>query len=83
MGIYEKIKKYFWYYLFGCVVLIYFYGIVINAFRNATENFYSGAESDVFSLNPFVCIKAVFTPQGLGVFVFIAIMYIIITGKWN
>ena len=83
MGIYEKIKKYFWYYLFGCVVLIYFYGIVINAFRNATENFYSGAESDVFSLNPFVCIKAVFTPQGLGVFVFIAIMYILITGKWN
>ena len=81
--IYEKVKKYFWYYVFGSVILIYLYGIVINVFRKSTDNFYNGTRGDVFTLNPFVCIRAVFTPQGLGVFVFIAIMYILITGKWN
>lgn len=81
--LYIKVKQHFGYYLFCTLTGLYLYGIIINIFRKSTESFYSGVKVDTFTLNPFICIAAVFTPQGLGVLVFIAIMYVLITGKWT
>ena len=81
--LYTKVKQHFGYYLFCTLTGLYLYGIVINIFRKSTDSFYSGVKTDTFSLNPFTCIAAVFTPQGLGVLIFIAIMYVLISGKWT
>ncbi|MBS7297661.1 MAG: type IV secretory system conjugative DNA transfer family protein [Eubacteriales bacterium] len=82
-SLYEKVKGNFGYYCFCTLVVMYLYGIVINSFCGATNIFYTGVNEKTFSMNPFVCIGAVFTPEGLGVLVFIAIMYILISGKWT
>ena len=81
-SVYEKVKQNYFYYGVCTIIILYLYGIVINIFRNASNNFYAGKNMKTLSLNPFVCIGAVFTPEGLGVFVFVFIMYAIITGKW-
>lgn len=82
MRIYSKIKERFWVYLFGTLIFLYLYGIVIYSFRAAFTNFMNGTAESVFTLNPIKCIGAVFTPQGFGVIFFLFIMYALISGKW-
>lgn len=79
---YLKIKEHFWYYLICVLLGIYLYGIVINSFIGAMNNFTQGTSNSTFSLNPIKCFGAVFTPQGLGVLFFVFIMYFLIAGKW-
>lgn len=80
--IYRKIKEHFWFY-FVCVLIgLYIYGIIINSLINAMKNFTNGTMYDTVSLNPIKCFAAVFTPQGLGVLLFLFIMYVLLAGKW-
>lgn len=78
----HKIKDKFWVYLFGALIGLYLYGIVIYSFRAAFTNFMNGTAHSVFTLNPIKCFGAVFTPQGFGVVFFLFIMYALISGKW-
>lgn len=78
----NKIRDKFWVYLFGTLIGLYIYGIVIYSFRAAFTNFINGTAESVFTLNPIKCLGAVFTPQGFGVIFFLFIMYALISGKW-
>ena len=77
-----KIKEHFWYYLICTLLGIYLYGIIINSFIGAMQNFTQGTMNQTFSLNPIKCFSAVFSPQGLGVAFFLAVMYFLVAGKW-
>ncbi len=77
-----KIKEHPRYYLTCTCIVIYIYGIIVNSFISATENFYNGTSNETLSLNPIKCIGAVFTPQGLGIAFFAAVLYVLIAGKW-
>ncbi len=82
MKILNLIKERFWFYLFGTLIGLYLYGIIIYSFRAAFTNFMNGSADSVFTLNPIKCIGAVFSPQGFGVIFFLFIMYALISGKW-
>lgn len=80
--IYRKIKEHFWFYFVCALIGLYIYGIIINSLINAMKNFTNGTMYDTVSLNPIKCFAAVFTPQGLGVLLFLFIMYVLLAGKW-
>ncbi len=82
MKILNLIKERFWFYLFGTVIGLYLYGIIIYSFKAAFTNFMNGTADSVFTLNPLKCIGAVFSPQGFGIIFFLFIMYALISGKW-
>ena len=82
MKILNLIKERFWFYLFGTLIGLYLYGIIIHSFRAAFTNFMNGTADSVFTLNPLKCIGAVFSPQGFGIIFFLFIMYALISGKW-
>ena len=65
---YLKIREHFWFYFICAFVGIYLYGIVINSMINAMRNFTQGTMDETVSLNPIKCFTAVFTPQGLFLF---------------
>lgn len=77
-----KIKEHFWYYLICTLLGLYLYGIIIHSFIGAMQNFTQGTMHQTFSFNPIKCFSAVFSPQGLGVAFFLAIMYFLVAGKW-
>ena len=56
------------------LVILYFYGI--GAF-----NFRTGAEESWFTWNPFKNIFALFTPYGMGITMFVVIMYCLFSKK--
>lgn len=76
------LKEKGFFYLICILIFLYLYGIVINSFIGAMQNFRLGKTETTLSLNPIKCLKAVFTTQGLGVAFFICIMYFLIAGKW-
>lgn len=78
--IWKRLQAHFRLYLICTVLGLYLYGIVINSIRNAMNNFYSGSTEKTVSLNPLKCLRAVFTPQGLGVLFFLFIM--LFSKKW-
>ena len=82
MKILNLIKERFWFYLFGTLIGLYLYGIIIHSCRAAFTNFMNGTADSVFTLNPLKCIGAVFSPQGFGIIFFLFIMYALISGKW-
>ncbi|MDR3278403.1 MAG: type IV secretory system conjugative DNA transfer family protein, partial [Oscillospiraceae bacterium] len=69
--------------LYSVVVLaaLYFYGMLLNSFMLATENFKFNAGKSVWVANPIKNIFAIFTPTGIGVTFFLALMYLLITKK--
>jgi len=80
-SIYLRMKEHFWFYTICLLGGIYLYGIMINAFIQATNNFTHSTTNAVFSLNPLKCFSAVFTSHGIGVLFFLFVMYFLITGK--
>jgi len=64
------------------IFVVYLYGVIMNSFLTAIDNFTHGTDSPTFSLNPIKCIDAVFTPQSFGVLLFIFIMFALIRGDW-
>ena len=80
--IYTKVKEHPWYYISVILIFLYLYGAIVNSMINSINNFMNAANVKTLSLNPIKCIRAVFTPQGLGVIFFICIMYVLISGKW-
>ena len=69
-------------YVVGGILVIYLYGIIMNYFLTAIDNFTHGTDAPTFSLNPIKCIDAVFTPQSFGVLLFVFIMFALIRGDW-
>ena len=79
---YSVIKENLTFYLICATGGMYLYGMIVNSFITATQNFKTGASNKIFSLNPIKCIAAVFTPQSLGLLFFCFLVYFFITGRW-
>lgn len=63
------------------VLILYCYGMVIRCIGIAVTNFRSAAKEDWFTLNPFKNIGAIFTPYGMMISIFIALMYCLFAKK--
>lgn len=68
-------------YIFGAILFIYLYGILIRSIIIGTDNVWNHGNESLFTLNPIESIKAVFTPQGLGCLAFLVIIYCLFTKK--
>ena len=79
---YIKIKDNFLFYFVCAAGGLYFYGMIINSFITATQNFKTGASEKTFSLNPLKCFAAAFTPQSLGILFFCFLVYFFMSGRW-
>lgn len=77
----EKLKERFPYYCTVTLLCMYIYGMIVNAFISSHHNFLDKTNDSTISLNPITCIMAVFTPQALGIAFFVAIMYLLFSGK--
>lgn len=72
-----KLKKLVLFILGG----LYVAGAIISSVSNGISNTFHGTELPLLELNPIKNIVAVFTPTGLGVIGFMAIMYCLFTKK--
>lgn len=81
-AIYGRIREHPWFYLAILLLILYVYGIIMNSILTASRSFQTGSVGKTLSLNPIKCFAAVFTPQALGVIFFVAVMYLLITGKF-
>ena len=79
---YIKIKDNLLFYFVCAAGGLYFYGMIINSFITATQNFKTGASEKTFSLNPLKCFAAAFTPQSLGILFFCFLVYFFMSGRW-
>ncbi len=57
------------------------FGFIVYSFTAAFKNVWNDENIPLFTLNPIKNISAVFTPTGLGVLFFTAIMYCLLTRK--
>ena len=78
----DRVKEKLPFYLLCLTGGLYFYGMIINSFITATNNFKTGASDKTISFNPFKCFAAVFTPQSLGILFFCFLVYFFMTGRW-
>ena len=66
----------------GLILLVlYVYGFIVHSFKAGIEHVWSNKEGPLFTLDPIENIAAVFTPTGIGILLFVAIMYILFTKK--
>ena len=79
---YIKIKDNLLFYSLCAIGFLYLYGMIINSFITATQNFKTGASEKPFSLNPLKCFAAAFTPQSLGILFFCFLVYFFMSGRW-
>lgn len=73
-----KIKEHSLLYLSVFTVVMYLYGIIVSSFVNAMNNFVTNTDDRILTLNPIRCIASVFTPYGLGIALFVGIMYLLV-----
>lgn len=64
-----------------CVVILYFYGMVIRCIGVGILNFRNATNEEWFTFNPFRNIGAIFTPYGIMITLFIVIMYCLFNKK--
>ena len=63
------------------LVILYFYGMLLRFIGIGAFNFRTGAEESWFTWNPFKNIFALFTPYGMGITMFVVIMYCLFSKK--
>lgn len=63
------------------VAVLYFYGMAIRSVSVALARVWDGSTESLVSLNPVLNLAAVFTPQGLMISLFVALMYCLFTKK--
>ena len=63
------------------LLILYFYGMIVRSFISAYENVWNDADNSLITLEPIANISAVFTPIGIGILFFVAIMYCLLTRK--
>jgi type IV secretion system protein VirD4 len=70
-------------YLSGLLIALYFYGMLVNSFNTAMNNFKFNLSGKILTLNPFRNIPAAFSSAGFGIIFFIGIMYALYSKKWS
>lgn len=63
------------------VAILYFYGMIIRSISVGIMSIRQGSSEDLFTLNPFKNIGAIFTPYGIMITLFFFIMYCLFTKK--
>ena len=63
------------------LIILYAYGFIVRSVISAFDNVWNQADKPLFTLDPIANISAVFTPTGIGILFFVAIMYCLLTRK--
>ncbi len=62
-------------YILSGLVILYAYSLIIHSVTAGINNIWNDGHEKLFTLNPFINIASVFSPHGLGITLFVVIMY--------
>lgn len=68
--------------IFGVgIAILYFYGMLVRSVSVGIQSVWQKNAEPLFTWNPFLNIGAVFSPQGIMITLFLAILYCLFTKK--